>query len=190
MMRGTIEYADPSMIISDEITFAIDYYSLGLVIYEMLTAGEHPFKKGDRSAQDIMLDIVQNKIPMKEYFSDNAKDLITRLTTADLSKRLGCGKSGSQEIKDHPFFQGIDWVKLLRREVEPHYKPKLKDECDTSKIDTDFTNNAIKRTPTNERAVRQLEEDQFEDANIPDFQFVNPKVIQNWKKAQEDKDFF
>jgi serine/threonine protein kinase len=58
MMRGTIEYADPSMIVSDEITFAIDYYSLGLVIYEMLTAGEHPFKKGDRSAQDIMLDIV------------------------------------------------------------------------------------------------------------------------------------
>jgi classical protein kinase C len=133
---------------------------------------------------------------MKDYFSEEAKDLITRLTTADLSKRLGCGKRGSQEIKDHPFFKTIDWVKLLRREIEPPYKPKLKHECDTSKIDTDFTNTAIKRTPTNERVTRQIEIDQFEEADIPDFQFVNPKVIANWKhsqKAQEkaiDKDFF
>ena len=75
-MRGTIEYADPQMIISDFIDYAVDYYSLGLVIYEMLTAGEHPFKKGDRPANEIMMDIIRNQIPMKSYFSKAAKDLI------------------------------------------------------------------------------------------------------------------
>ena len=54
LLRGTIEYADPQMILSDEYGFSVDYYSLGLVIYEMLTGGEHPFKKGDRTANEIM----------------------------------------------------------------------------------------------------------------------------------------
>ena len=49
MMKGTIEYIAPEMITENEYGFSVDFYSLGLVIYEMLSAGEHPFKKPDRA---------------------------------------------------------------------------------------------------------------------------------------------
>jgi serine/threonine protein kinase len=83
MMRGTIEYADPQMILGEEIGFSIDYYSLGLVVYEMCTQGEHPFKKGDRPMIEIMNDILNGNIKMKDHFSDEVKDLISRLTVKD-----------------------------------------------------------------------------------------------------------
>ena len=49
MMKGTIEYIAPEMITENEYGYSVDFYSLGLVIYEMLSAGEHPFKKPDRA---------------------------------------------------------------------------------------------------------------------------------------------
>ena len=58
---------------------------------------------------------------MKDYFSDDLKDLITRLTIKDPTKRLGCGELGAPDLKAHPFFKDIDWDKLSRRELEAPY---------------------------------------------------------------------
>ena len=51
------------------------------------------------------------------------------------SKRIGGGEDDAQELKNHPFFSSIDWGKLLRKEVKPPFKPKLKGDEDTRNID-------------------------------------------------------
>jgi len=62
------------------------------------------------------------------------------LLTRDADRRLGSGPDGANDVKRHPFFKDIDWEKLLRKEVEPSFKPKVKDAVmDTSQIDTVFT---------------------------------------------------
>jgi serine/threonine protein kinase len=58
-MKGTVEYIAPEMITSEEYGFSVDFYSLGLVIYEMLSSGEHPFKKPDRTS---MKEINEDKL--------------------------------------------------------------------------------------------------------------------------------
>ena len=58
-MKGTVEYIALEMITSEEYGFSVDFYSLGLVIYEMLSSGEHPFKKPDRTS---MKEINEDKL--------------------------------------------------------------------------------------------------------------------------------
>ena len=81
LMKGTIEYIAPEMITEDEYGFSVDFYSLGLVIYEMLSAGEHPFKLSERKTQEDKIDDkLHGRIEMKPYFSKNAVNLLEGLT--------------------------------------------------------------------------------------------------------------
>lgn len=66
------------------------------------------------------------KFPNHTKVTDEAKDFILRLTEKDPKKRLGA-KYGIEEIKSHPWFADIDWVKLARKEIKPPFKPDLSD---------------------------------------------------------------
>jgi len=80
-MKGTPEYMAPEIVTSEEYGFSVDFFSLGLVIYEMLTGGQHPFKKGpDATSNEVIDDILTKEIPMKPYFSVEAADLVQGLT--------------------------------------------------------------------------------------------------------------
>jgi hypothetical protein len=61
--------------------------------------------------------------------------IILQLLVKDTSRRFGCGKSGAAEIKNHKFFQGVDWSRLRRKEIRAPWKPKLSNHLDTSNFD-------------------------------------------------------
>ncbi|EER05617.1 cAMP-dependent protein kinase catalytic subunit, putative [Perkinsus marinus ATCC 50983] len=129
---GTPEYLAPEIIQSKGHSKGVDWWALGVLIFEML-AGYPPFYHG--SAFGIYQKILAGKVDFPRYFDVNSKDLIKRLLTQDLSKRYGCLKNGAEDIKKHKWFKGVDWAKVFTRELPPPYVPKVRGEDDTSMFD-------------------------------------------------------
>jgi len=134
---GTPEYIAPEIIRGAGYGKEIDYWSLGLIIYEMLS-GINPFKqKGLNKYQKIKM-VIESEILMFDIFSKNTCSLLQGLLKKDPKKRLGSGKTGIQEIKKHAFFKKIDWDALLNKKIEPPFKPQVSSEMDINNIDNFF----------------------------------------------------
>lgn len=143
---GTPEYIAPEIIRGAGYGKEIDYWSLGLIIYEMLS-GINPFKqKGLNKYQKIKM-VIESEILMFDIFSKNTCSLLQGLLKKDPKKRLGSGKTGIQEIKKHAFFKKIDWDALLNKKVEPPYKPQVTSEMDINNIDNFFLKQKVAETP-------------------------------------------
>uniref|UniRef100_A0A1D1XFA4 cAMP-dependent protein kinase n=1 Tax=Anthurium amnicola TaxID=1678845 RepID=A0A1D1XFA4_9ARAE len=129
---GTPDYLAPEIIQSKGYGKAVDWYSLGVLIFEML-AGYPPFYDDDH--MKLYEKILSGRIKYPSFFDPMAKDLLKRLLTSDLSKRYGNLKDGSRDIKSHPWFKGIDWDKLGKRELTAPYIPNVSGEGDASNFD-------------------------------------------------------
>ena len=130
---GTPEYLAPEIIQSKGHDTGVDWWALGILIFEML-AGFPPFF--DESAYGIYQKILAGKIEWPRHFSSDAKDLVKRLLTSDKSRRLGCQAGGAQDIKDHPWFSKISWSDLVNLKTPAPFVPKVKDANDTSNFDS------------------------------------------------------
>lgn len=93
-----------------------------------------------------------------------------------------CRGEGAAEIKRHPWFAGIDWDKLKRREVTPPFIPKTKGKNDLSNIDTEFTSEAAMETPMETSALMKLH-----DTDFKNFTYVNSDIQEQIAKASQDK---
>mmetsp|Transcript_41283 Transcript_41283/g.60771 ORF Transcript_41283/g.60771 Transcript_41283/m.60771 type:complete len:360 (-) Transcript_41283:432-1511(-) len=111
---GTPEYLAPEIILNKGHGKAVDWWALGVLIFEML-AGYPPFYSEDR--MQLYQTILSGKIEFPRHFKKEARDLISRLLTADLSRRIGNLKGGAKEIRAHPWFKGFDWEALLNRQM-------------------------------------------------------------------------
>jgi protein kinase X len=129
---GTPEYLAPEIILSKGHGKAVDWWALGILMYEML-AGYPPFY--DEDPLGIYQKILEGKIKFPWHFDRHGKDLIKKLLTADLTKRLGNMKDGAEGIKKHKWFNTINWEKLFRKEIEPPIKPEISNEFDTSNFE-------------------------------------------------------
>jgi serine/threonine protein kinase len=129
---GTPEYLAPEIIQSKGHGKAVDWWALGILIYEML-AGYPPFY--DENPFGIYQKILAGKIEFPRHFDVNAKDLVKKLLLADRTKRFGCLKAGADDIKKHKWFKGIDWVKVHAREMKPPFVPAFQALNDTSNFD-------------------------------------------------------
>ena len=87
------------------------------------------------------------------------------------SERLGSGPDGSANVKNHPYFEGLDWDALERKEIAPPYKPKVKGEMDTSQIDPVFTAEAAVDSVV-EKSVLNAGGDEFDG-----FTYVSPSGL-------------
>ncbi|EMC93495.1 hypothetical protein BAUCODRAFT_37182 [Baudoinia panamericana UAMH 10762] len=136
---GTPEYLAPELLHGQGYTKAVDWWTLGVLLYEMLT-GLPPFY--DENTNEMYRKILAEPLhfPGPEIVPPAARDLLTRLLDRDASRRLG--SNGAAEIKAHPFFHSIDWRKLLDRKYEPSFKPNVMDELDTANFDKEFTSEA------------------------------------------------
>ena len=141
---GTPEYLAPEIILNKGHGKAVDWWSLGAILYEMLS-GRPPFYQ--KNKKKMLQDVLIKDLDIKSFFSSEAKDLLSRLLERDPKKRIGGGEEDAQELKNHPFFSSVDWGKLMRKEVKPPFKPKLKGEEDTRNIDKMFTGETVKDTP-------------------------------------------
>jgi protein kinase A len=79
--------------------------------------------------------ILACKIKWPQYFDPNAKDLLKRLLTPDLTKRFGNLKAGTDDIKRHPWFAGVDFNRILARQIRAPYIPQIRGEGDASHFD-------------------------------------------------------
>jgi len=125
---GTPEYLAPEIILSKGHGKAVDWWALGILMYEML-AGYPPFY--DEDPLGIYQKILEGKIKFPWHFDRHSKDLIKKLLTADLTKRLGNLKGGAEDIKKHKWFAEIDWQDMLDKKMTPPIKPDVEDDKDT-----------------------------------------------------------
>jgi serine/threonine protein kinase len=117
--------------------FAVDFWSLGVLIYEMLT-GNTPFD--DASAESSLFDAIEyKKIEYPSFLSLNAKYLIDKLLERNPLLRLGSKNANGENIRRLAFFWPIDWAKLENGEVEPPFKPKVSSSSDVSNFDSIYT---------------------------------------------------
>ena len=128
---GTAYYVAPEVIMKKGYGKEIDWWSLGVIFFEML-AGYAPFCS--KKTQDVCFKITHFeqylRFPSKCKISDTCKDLIFKLVN---NSEVRLGKNGSGEIKAHPFFKGINWLKI--KEMKPPFIPELQNDYDVKYFD-------------------------------------------------------
>ncbi|KAJ3211351.1 hypothetical protein HDU67_004585 [Dinochytrium kinnereticum] len=134
---GTPEYLAPEVLIGQGYTKAVDWWTLGILLYEMLT-GLPPFY--DENVNEMYKKILKDEITFPEEVGPAAKDLLKKLLNRDPSQRLG--SKNAEEIKNHPFFSEINWQKLMGRKYTPPFRPNVTSATDTSNFDEEFTSEA------------------------------------------------
>ncbi|XP_051737582.1 ribosomal protein S6 kinase alpha-3 isoform X1 [Ctenopharyngodon idella] len=141
---GTVEYMAPEVVNRRGHTYSADWWSYGVLMFEMLT-GTLPFQGKDR--KETMTMILKAKLGMPQFLSSEAQSLLRSLFKRNPSNRLGAGADGVEEIKRHPFYATIDWNKLFRREIHPPFKPASGRPDDTFYFDPEFTAKTPKDSP-------------------------------------------
>ncbi|XP_048811210.1 ribosomal protein S6 kinase alpha-3 isoform X2 [Lagopus muta] len=141
---GTVEYMAPEVVNRRGHTQSADWWSFGVLMFEMLT-GTLPFQGKDR--KETMTMILKAKLGMPQFLSPEAQSLLRMLFKRNPANRLGAGPDGVEEIKRHPFFSKIDWNKLYRREIHPPFKPATGRPEDTFYFDPEFTAKTPKDSP-------------------------------------------
>uniref|UniRef100_A0A8C9WUR6 non-specific serine/threonine protein kinase n=1 Tax=Scleropages formosus TaxID=113540 RepID=A0A8C9WUR6_SCLFO len=141
---GTVEYMAPEVVNRRGHTHSADWWSYGVLMYEMLT-GTLPFQGKDR--KETMTMILKAKLGMPQFLSLEAQSLLRNLFKRNPANRLGAGPDGVEEIKRHQFFSSIDWNKLFRREIHPPFKPATARPDDTFYFDPEFTAKTPKDSP-------------------------------------------
>jgi len=126
---GTPEYLAPEILLNKGHGKPVDWWTLGIFIYEML-AGIDPFTDEDPMA--IYQKILKGKVKFPRTFDKDGKSLVKHLLVADLSKRYGNLKNGANDIKTHRWFKDINWEGLLQKKLPALYKPTVRSADDVS----------------------------------------------------------
>ena len=113
-----VQYTSPEIYTNHgRIEYSVDYWSLGIIIFKMLT-GSFPFK----TIEKVTNNHIDDHPKWKSLKSIELKQLVKSLLEKDQFKRLGSLKN-AKKIKQDPFFATINWDKLERGQLEPPFKP-------------------------------------------------------------------
>jgi len=129
---GTPEYLAPEVLEGRGYTKAVDWWSFGTLMFEMLT-GLPPYYSQD--VQQMYFKIMNAKLEFPDNLDESTQSILRGLLERDPNKRL----SDAQAIKQHPYFKSIDWDKILKKEIVPPYIPPVRDRSDVSMVDPVFT---------------------------------------------------
>ena len=137
---GTPEYLAPEVLRGQGHGFPVDWWSLGTLIFEMLT-GLPPFYSTNTNA--MYQKILSGEVSYPPEVPQACRSLLEGLLTKDPAKRFG-----AEDIMRHPWYAGIDWAKLERKEITPPWIPPVKGAEDTTQIDPMFLDEPIKKEDT------------------------------------------
>lgn len=133
---GTPEFLAPEVLTDNNYTRSVDWWGLGVLIYEMLV-GESPFPGDDE--EEVFDSIVNDDVRYPRFLSPESVSLIQKLLQKNPEMRLGGGEEDASEIKRHKFFQGMDWDALLAKKIKPPFLPVIRALKDVSNFDEEFT---------------------------------------------------
>jgi len=167
---GTPEFMAPEILLEKPYGRAVDWWAFGVLIYEMLL-GQSPFRGDDE--EEIFEAILEDDIIYPINMSRDSVSILQKLLTKDPNKRLGAGPNDAEDIKKHAFFKHVKWDKILNKEINPPYKPKINSRTDVSNFDEEFTREIPVLTPCN--CV-------LNDADQEEFR--NFSYISNWALSQ------
>ncbi|WVZ56828.1 hypothetical protein U9M48_007304 [Paspalum notatum var. saurae] len=143
-MCGTVEYMAPEIVQGRGHDKAADWWSVGILLFEMLT-GKPPFVGGNRDK--IQQKIVKEKIKMPSFLTSDVHDLLKGLLHKEAGRRLGSGPGGSDEIKNHKWFKSINWKRLEARQIQPSFRPNVAGKTCTANFDECWTSMPLQFSP-------------------------------------------
>ncbi|OAF68393.1 hypothetical protein A3Q56_03828, partial [Intoshia linei] len=182
---GTPDYIAPEIILYQPYNKSVDFWSLGVLIYEMLT-GMAPFEGDDED--DLFYHISNNNVTYHQKFmSKEAISICKALLVRNPSKRLGCTPDGERRLKENFFFRRLDWIKIENKEVQPPFKPdvpkisSIKDVDITNlQVDNYAKNLSVQNTPNDEDINKLLQGNEFKGFSYSRLDFFTTNVTNNF----------
>ncbi|XP_077162011.1 serine/threonine-protein kinase N3 isoform X2 [Paroedura picta] len=168
---GTPEFLAPEVLTDPSYTRAVDWWGLGVLVFEMLV-GESPFP-GDNE-EEVFDSIVNEDVRYPRFLSTETISIIRKLLRKCPERRLGAGAADAEEIKIQPFFKEIDWDALFAKTIKPPFVPTLKGATDVSNFDQEFTSQKAVLTPPDDLPALTPEE----QAIFKDFDFVSRHLLE------------
>ena len=167
---GTPVYVAPEVLTGQGYDKLVDWWSLGVLLYEFL-AGYSPYREA-KNRVDIK--IYKKKLKQDPLISNTAFDLINKLCQPNVRLRIG---KNSKDIKNHKFFESIDWVKLEKKEITPPFKPKIRYQGDVRNFDKMFTDMPITSTlGTKEQLLNPSSTIKNTKNTYIDFTYIGDKI--------------
>jgi len=171
---GTPDYIAPEILSSRRYSFGVDWWSLGVLLYEMLL-GQSPFHGSD---EEQLFTSIKTKNPVfPRWLNKQAVDCCRQLLKKDVEMRLGVVK----RIQNHIFFSNMDWAAIEKRQVAPPFKPNIKSPSDFSNFDKEFTNASPRLTKGDKGVIASLDQELFEG-----FSFTRPQVRTTIRATQSE----
>uniref|UniRef100_A0A671QZV6 Protein kinase C n=1 Tax=Sinocyclocheilus anshuiensis TaxID=1608454 RepID=A0A671QZV6_9TELE len=161
---GTPDYIAPEILLGQQYSFSVDWWSFGVLVYEMLI-GQSPFHGDD---EDELFESIRMDTPhYPRWITVDTRDMLEKLFERDPSRRLGIVGN----IRGHLFFKTVNWSVLERKEVEPPFKPKVKSPNDCSNFDREFLSEKPRLSHCEKGLIDSMDQNAFAG-----FSFINPKM--------------
>merc|ERR1719204_65638 len=176
---GTPNYIAPEILRGEDYSFSVDWWALGVLLYEML-AGRSPFDvvgaidNPDQNTEDYLFQVILEKtIRIPRSLSVKAGSILKGFLSKNPLERLGCHKdSGFMEIMTHPFFKTIEWEALEQKQIPPPYRPRLESERDLANFPPEFTDEPVRLTPDDTSLIDKIDQSEFDG-----FEYINPLLM-------------
>jgi len=160
---GTPEFLAPEVLTESSYTRAVDWWGLGVLIFEMLV-GESPFPGDDE--EEVFDSIVNEEVRYPRYLSSEAVSIMRKLLRKAPERRLGTSEKDAHDVRKQAFFRGVCWDDLLQRKVKPPFVPTIRSSEDVSNFDEEFTSEDAVLTPPKESRVLDASDQRlFKDFN-------------------------
>ena len=186
---GSPEYASPEMVTYEGHTFMTDWWSFGILIYELLYGNTPFFNKDKNRMYDLItngsisypkyIEVENEEKPRNCKVSEDAKNLISKLLIKDSGARLG--RKGLDEIKKHPFFSGIGFEDLKKKKTKSHIKPTLDKENPTNNFDEEYLTMELSNSPVADWSKEEQYSDwfnQFDEFDDDGFEIIDSSQIE------------
>ncbi|XP_024917055.1 protein kinase C alpha type isoform X5 [Cynoglossus semilaevis] len=161
---GTPDYIAPEIVAYQPYNKAVDWWSYGVLLYEML-AGQPPFDGLDE--EELFQSILEQSVSYPKSLSRDAVSICKGLLTKNPAKRLGGGEEAERDIKEHQFFRWMDWERLERLELPPPFRPTTGGRKGEN-FDKFFTAAPPALTPSDPDVLAAINQEDFQG-----FSFIN-----------------
>ena len=177
---GTKDYIAPEVVVGKGYDKNVDWWSLGILMYEMLT-GILPFTEENKNNNKINIEKFNNKIFKHCALNNDNYDLICKLLQLNPNKRLS-----DDTIKKHVYFKDVNWDMVYNKKIKPPFVPIINNEFDISNFDPMFTdinnyafdeeNNGDDNNISNSSDIKKIEMKEFDYYN---FDYINKNYIES-----------